>query len=215
MPRHEDQSIPERIKALPMCPTRHINVPWFVAWVDGKPEFRCFDGEKLVRAVREKRCWVCGEPLGRLFTFVAGPMCGINRTSSEPPSHTECAIYSATHCPFLSRPHMERREGGLEKLPLEDPAGHMIRRNPGVTMLWTTRSYVVFRQGGGVLFRIGPPVTVQWFREGRLATRAEVAEAVRTGLPALEELAGDDENARRTLTTLATQFEAYYPEEQT
>jgi hypothetical protein len=207
--------MPERIAALPVDPVRKLPVPWFVAWVDGKPEFRAMDGRKLSCAIREKRCWVCGDKLGRIFTFVVGPMCGINRTSAEPPSHTECARYSATHCPFLKRPHMDRREGGLDDIGATSPAGHMIARNPGVTLLWTTRSYLTFDDSkGGMLFRIGPPVSLEWFREGRAATRAEVAESVRSGLPILADVARQQGGiAPDALARAAAAFEAYYPSE--
>jgi hypothetical protein len=187
--------VPERIKALPVDPVRKVPVPWFVAWVDGRPEFRVMDGEKF----KERRCWVCEEPLGRNMTFVLGPMCAINRTSSEPPGHTGCARYSARRCPFLSRPHMDRREGGLEELETEH-AGEMIRRNPGVTLLWTTRGYAPFGDGrGGVLFRVGDPDSVEWYREGRPATRAEVEESIRTGLPILEAMAAGQAGAPEAL----------------
>jgi hypothetical protein len=43
---------------------RGFPVPWFVAWFDGKPEFRAMDGLKWIRAVREHLCWVCGGRLG-------------------------------------------------------------------------------------------------------------------------------------------------------
>jgi hypothetical protein len=91
---------------------RGYPVPWFVAWLpDGKPEFRAMDRTKWFRAIREKLCWVCGGKLGVNVCFVAGPMCGINRTSSEPPSHLECARYSSRNCPFLNNPRMVRRGG--------------------------------------------------------------------------------------------------------
>lgn len=190
-PTLEGVAIPGRIRALPLAPNG-FPVPWFVAWVDGVPEFRAMDYAKFVRAIKEKRCWVCGEPLGKLMTFVVGPMCGINRTSSEPPSHLECARFSARYCPFLSRPHMDRRENGLEEIGACPAAGHMIRRNPGCTLLWTTRAYSLFGDGaGGVLIRIGEPDSVEWWREGRAATRAEVEESVRTGLPVLKAMVAE------------------------
>ncbi len=208
----ETVPMPARIAALPVDPVRKFPVPWFVEWVDGKPEFRAADSRKLVKAVEEKRCWVCGDPLTRFMTFVVGPMCGLNRTSSEPPSHTECARYSAMVCPFLTRPHMERREGGLEELGAESSAGHMIRRNPGVTLLWTTRSYNLFSDGrGGTLFRLGDHVSLEWYREGRAATREEVAESVRTGLPVLEALAMQQEGAMEKLHALAAEYPRLYP----
>ena len=75
------------------------------------------------------------------------------------------------------------------------PAGIGLKRNPGVTCLWTTRTYTIFRAGtdggarDGILFNLGEPDTVEWFAEGREATRAEVEESVMSGLPLLEEMA--------------------------
>jgi hypothetical protein len=109
---------------------------------------------------------------------------------------------------------MERREEGLDALGAELPAGHMIKRNPGVSLLWTTRSYRPFRDGsGGILFRVGEPSQVEWFAEGRLATRAEVEESVRTGLPALEELT-EGPVSRDLLKQAVSKLELLYPTEQ-
>lgn len=164
------------------------------------------------------------------MTFVVGSMCGLNRTSSEPPSHTDCARYAAQACPFLARPHMARREGGLDEIGTEKPAGEMITRNPGVTLLWTARGYSLFGDGrGGTLFRLGDPVGLEWWAEGRAATRAEVAESVRTGLPALEAMAGRQDaaiaeaigpglrgrkpSAMETLRVMAIEYQKLYPPE--
>src|SRR4051794_7295681 len=110
------------------------------------------DAEKLALAHNQKRCWVCGEPLGAFKTFVIGPMCAINRTSAEPPSHRECAEFSARTCPFLTKPRMRRNE---KALPEERTClGFMIERNPGVTLLWITKKYTPFKAPGDVLFEI-------------------------------------------------------------
>ena len=188
----EIDEMPSRIASLPVDPVRKIPVPWFVAWIDGKPEFRVADGEKRSLAVREKRCWVCGEKLGRIMTFVIGPMCGINRTSMEPPSHSDCALYSVRHCPFLSRPQMDRRESGMDALVEQGAScdGEMIRRNPGVSALWNTRDYKMFNDGkGGYLLRVGDPESVWWFCEGRQATCEEVEASIVSGIPLLLNMA--------------------------
>jgi hypothetical protein len=178
--------VPSRIAALPTCPVRKIPVPWFVAWPDGKPEFRMADGEKLTRAIRERLCWVCGEKLGRYLAFLIGPMCAINRISAEPPSHLECAEYSVVACPFLSKPQMSRRENDL---PEGTCAGVMIRRNPGVSLVWVTRDYSLVRDGGGILFHVGELTSLSTWKEGRRATTDEVRESFDSGLLTLEKVA--------------------------
>jgi hypothetical protein len=162
-------------------------VPWFVAWRDGKPEFRAMDTGKLRAAVKNKLCWVCGWAMGSYKAFVIGPMCAVSRISSEPPSHVLCAEWSARNCPFLSRPHMVRRENDLPE-DLIEHAGVAILRNPGVTLVWVTKGYQVVPDGitpGRWVIEIGEPEQVHWWTEGRPATRAEVERSVEEGLPAL------------------------------
>ncbi|MDX0857902.1 hypothetical protein GOL78_25525 [Sinorhizobium medicae] len=68
-------------------------------------------------------------------------------------------------------------------------AGIGIERNPGVTLLWVRKGYRVMNEPDGVLFRIGEPERVQFFREGRLATRAEVDHSIATGIDNLDHMA--------------------------
>lgn len=182
--RPELEALPPRLQRLPVD-ERGYPVPWFVAWVDGRPEFRAMDRDKWIRAVKEKRCWVCGDVLGRWLAFPIGPMCAITRTTAEPPSHVECAEWSIRNCPFLSQPSMVRRDDHLPD-EIEAAAGLMIKRNPGVICLWITREYEVFNDGHGKpLLTVGKPERVSWWCEGRAATRAEVDASVEGGLPIL------------------------------
>ena len=206
--------LPLRMQDLPIDPQKHIPVPWFVQWIDGKPDFRIMDGAKWRRAVREKLCWVCGRQLGAYLVFAIGPMCAINRTTSEPPCHLECARWSAMNCPFLSRPHMHRRDGGLPEEAEDTIGGVGIKRNPGVSLLWITRTYTVWRpEGGGHLIEVGPPVDVEWYAEGRKATREEVMESIRTGLPLLEEIAQQEKGGLEALHRKAKTVVLLYPKE--
>ena len=160
--RSELEAVPARMLDLGVD-ARGFPIPWFVDYTeDGTPEFRAMDPAKFRRAIREKLCWVCGGRLGVNFTFVAGPMCGINRTSSEPPAHRDCASYSARNCPFLNNPRMVRREDGLAPGVADNMAGLGLKRNPGVVMLWHTRQYEVFRVDNGVLIQMGEPESVEW-----------------------------------------------------
>lgn len=204
-------TLPERMKSLKMDPERDIPVPWFVDWLDGKPEFRAMDRTKFIAAVRQKLCWVCGQKMGVYACFVAGPMCGINRTSSEPPSHLECGRWSAINCPFLNNPRMVRREDELmnNASMIADSPGMAITRNPGVTMLWITREYQMFKDAP--LFMMGKPESIEWYAEGRGATRAEVEQSIEDGLPALEAAARSQEGGVIALERAIKRFEPLLP----
>ena len=193
--RGDLEPLTARLSMLPLD-ARGYPVPWFVAWVDspsGKrvPDFRVVDSAKFTQAVKERRCWVCGGPLGRWLAFPIGPMCAITRTTSEPPCHLECAAWSVRNCPFLANPSLLRNDRELPAIA-EEAAGFGLQRNPGVICLWMTRSFEVFRvQAGnrGVLITIGDPAQVTWWREGRRATVEEVEASVSGGFPALLEVA--------------------------
>jgi hypothetical protein len=204
-------TLPERMKSLPID-ERGYPIPWFVDWLDGKPEFRAMDPRKFVGAINHRLCWVCGQQLGVHVCFVAGPMCGINRTSSEPPSHAQCALWSAQNCPFLANPRMVRREDELGDQIRGNVAGISFRRNSGVVMLWRTRTYDVFPDGkGGRLLYMGEPERVEWYAEGRSATRAEVMASIESGLPALEALARLEKGGLEHLERCTRRFEKYLP----
>lgn len=186
---------------------RGYPVPWFVQWFtadgegcdvgEGEPEFRVMDERKIEFAIRYRRCWVCGGPTGlpgAEVAFVVGPMCAVNHNSAEPPSHPACADWSARACPFLTRPHMVRRENDMPG-GAGEPSGIMLRRNPGVALVWASRNHRVVRFVSPVsrrpetLFDIGDPTSVTFYREGREATRAEVMESIESGVPTLLEFA--------------------------
>jgi len=183
---------PGRIARLPKNKAGYP-VPWFVAWIDGKPDFRVIRPGGIETALRGKLCWVCGIPFLRQEdrAFVIGPMCAVNRVSAEPASHLDCAVFSATRCPFLTVPQMVRRERHMPEAAAS-PAGEMIRRNPGVALVWVTgyKSWSTFSDGnGGRLFNVGEPKRVSWFARGREATRAEVMASIDSGLPILRDMA--------------------------
>lgn len=195
---------------------RGYPVPWFVEWINGEPEFRAMDMRKFRKAIDERCCWTCGHPLFPEEVFVIGPMCAVNRISSEPPNHRECAEYAARNCPFLSKPHMHRRTDDAIEAMKQPAAGVMIERNPGVTLLWYTRRHLLQTvrnragAGDGILFRLGQPFKTDWYCRGRAATRAEILESIESGLPLLREAAAKDGEPPEGLAYLERQItEAY------
>jgi hypothetical protein len=172
---------PARIRALPVD-QRGYPVPRFVAWFDGKPDHRVIDPAYVHRCIRDRVCWICGEPLGRTGFFAFGPACALEQTTGEPPMHRGCAEYAVRACPFLSRPTAHRRRAAMPPDDLIVSEQH-IEGNPGVTVLWGTKDWTPFthpglKMNGGILFRFGEPVEVLWYTEGRLARRVEAVAAL-------------------------------------
>lgn len=204
---------PARIKHLPQWAGRPV--PWFVAWIDGVPDFRIVDTNKLGPAIQENRCWVCGDKMGHYKSFVVGPMCALTRVVSEPPSHLACARFSAIVCPFMNTPARTRRDTALPEIR-QEPGGYHIERNPGAVAVWTTKTYTPFRaQAGhpGLLFEMGDPESIDWFAEGRAATRAEVLRAIDSGLPELHPTLSEGCNPDEELAKMIRDIEPYFPKE--
>lgn len=185
----KDIALPLRMQKLPVS-DQGYPVPWFVHWIDGKPDFRVIGPDRMVRAYNEKRCWLCGDKLGAYLCFTIGPMCSVNQINSEPPSHLSCAQYAVRACPFLSKPRMRRNENDLPEGG--NIAGVHLNHNPGATALWITKSYRPFAATGGTLFKLGDPVNVLWYAEGQPATRKQVLDALDKGLPTLRAMAAKE-----------------------
>lgn len=176
--------LPPRMRWLPI-EERGYPVPWFVEWIDGKPDFRVIDQDKYVEAIRYGACWLCGDKLGKFKTFVVGPMCVINRTTSEPACHLECARYAVSSCPFMVIPTAKRRDANM---PAHQPiAGQHLERNPGAMCLYTTLTFSQFNTADyghapGVLITMGEPCSVEWYSEGIMCERGPVQESIDSGM---------------------------------
>jgi hypothetical protein len=181
--------IPKRIAKLPLDKRGYV-IPWFVGYDDtGEPDFRLTDARKLIAAVKERRCFICGEPFGKYLAFTVGPMCVINRTSGEPPEHRECAEFAVQACPFLVNPNQKRNPRAYRTDDATPPGGEMIRRNPGCAIIWITESYEIWQTQTGPIFRMGEPLEISMWAQGRPALRHEIEESIESGLPFLYDMA--------------------------
>lgn len=169
---------PERIGRLPRD-ERGRPIPWFTAVLDGgRTDLRVVDAAKIERAIAESRCWVCGGRFtGPTRAFIVGPLGAISRIAPEPPSHTDCALYSLHVCPFLANPNRDRRTANLPD-GLGMP-GVVVLDNPGVSLLWVCRRFEVERDPDGrALFRLPRPSRLLAYHGGLPALRTQLAAAV-------------------------------------
>jgi hypothetical protein len=207
----KDIPLPVRMTRRPVS-SRGFPVPWFVSFRNDDWDFVNLDPRKIVDAYHQQICWLCGDKLGQFKSFCIGPMCSINRVTSEPAQHKECSEYAVRACPFLARPGMRRNDKAIE-MP-GNIAGIHLDHNPGACLIWTTKFYKPMQVGDGVLFELGDPVSVSWWAHGRKATRAEIDAAIAKGLPLLRKAAAlEGKDAMRDLDQYIARAEKLLPAE--
>jgi hypothetical protein len=205
--------LPERMRKLPVD-GRGFPVPWFVAFFEGVPDFRVIRPNGLVTAIERNTCWLCGEPLGVKKVFVIGPMCAINRVTTEPPCHYDCAHFAVRACPFMLNPAAKRPNKPLPEGAMK-PAGLHVDHNPGAMCMWITRSFKPFNVsayipgGGGFLLKLGDPISVSWWARGRAATHDEVIASVDSGMELLR--ANAEQQGQEALDDLQRQYQRMLP----
>ena len=189
--------LPPRIARLPKD-HRGYPVPYFVQWLkagqnaapddpQALPDFRIIDHRKMEHCFAANRCWICGDRLGVHRVFVIGPMCVVNRVTMEPPNHRDCAEFAATACPFMIRPRQKRN---AKNMPAHAPMpGIGIERNPGCMALYETAVFGRFGTPTGPLVGLGKPTRIDWWAEGKPATRAQVLDSIESGYPLLMDVA--------------------------
>lgn len=98
-------------------------IPFFVGYVDGKPDFRLLDAKKQMYCIEQKLCAICGKKLIKhSYYFISGPNGYTNKISTDPAMHRACAEYSLNVCPHLHIEKTTRRETGIEHLKQEQGA---------------------------------------------------------------------------------------------
>jgi hypothetical protein len=117
--------MPERLQRLPQT-ERGYPALFFAAVIDGKVNIRSVSAAKFHRCVKEGLCWLCGEKLDGLLTFVITKEAAKTGIWVEPPSHLECAEYAMEVCPFITNPGRHYASGTPQ---------------PDEYVLYTTTSY--------------------------------------------------------------------------
>lgn len=94
--------------------SRGYPIPYFVSYIDGKPEFRFLRPERLEMIIARKVCHICGKKLPTDYVyFLSGPMGPQNKISTDAPMHRLCAEFSLRACPHLYFQKAERRDNDV------------------------------------------------------------------------------------------------------
>lgn len=156
-------SLPPRMTALPRDADGQP-IPYLLTRVASKFDSTLGPDLALTTLFAQKRCWLCGEQLGRYAAFVGDTLISVTRVSRIPPAHHDCAKYAAL-------------TGLLQPKTLK------------VSLVWVTRDYGMRRTADGHVFAVGDAEQAFWFADGRGATREEVTTAMQEALPDLYEVA--------------------------
>lgn len=210
--RADFPTLPDRIKDLPVSDNGYP-IPFFVSYIDGKPDFRVVDSEKLKSCVKGGLCWICGQKLGRHKAFSGGPMLSVSKVSVEPPSHRDCAVFAAQTCPFMVLPKSKRREANLPTDVSVMGGEDNLTHNPGATLVWITSTYdLIASEEGQRYFKIGEPSEVIWYAEGQIAPREMSLKALQGSVEAaFERYSGQPPEQIKKLVDASIAAQHYLP----
>lgn len=166
-------------------------VPYFVTWykdrrqvhesvAGAEPSFPTIDKTREALCRRRRYCWICGRQMGTFKCFVMGPLAALQRISSEPPSHRECAVYAVQVCPFMI--------GGYDMVDAPDTINddqqvfeEMSTKNEQLNVIWVCHDYTLQPADpsrGLFIYQMGQPSDVLLYHRGRPATLAQAVERV-------------------------------------
>lgn len=152
--------IPERLRRRPL--DSHGRPLAWVLGVDGngEPMQGVNDADKVFRCIIERRCGLCGEPLGWWVAFIGDDESVRQRVFVEPPMDPECARYALTACPYLAAGagfEVKRKREGV--VAIQD------RQRPARMALYLTRHFEFYPPPYPPIIpaaKAGPPKSVEW-----------------------------------------------------
>lgn len=154
--------------------SRGYPVPYFVSWIDGKPEFRFLSVERLDMIIERKVCHICGKKLPNdSFYFVAGPTGLENKISTDAPMHRACAEFSLFACPHLFRQKAERRDNDPLAKSLGEERAKYDPGKPDTLFLVKADKIKVKRDDGRPFIHFRPVSTEKYIYENGTLVKAE------------------------------------------
>ena len=128
--------MPEQIAKLPKD-ERGYPITYIAAYINGKADLGIQDTAKVQSCVREWRCHVCGEKLGKLGYFIAYEPVPKRPRFLDPAVHRDCALYSLQVCPYLANPSAKHRSAKALATDQTD-LGEVTGRSHIVVLIGTT-----------------------------------------------------------------------------
>jgi hypothetical protein len=181
--------IPKRMRALGRD-ERGYPIPFIVMREpdSGRPLFVVNDAERQIRAVKEKRCPICGSHLDSLIWWVGGPLSAFLEAGAYNDSgmHYECMEYALQVCPYLAMPNYL---GSLTELATKQAmeAGvatvidhTMLPGRPAVFVAVAARRFTLIDHGAGYYSKPEQPyIAIQYWRHGKLLDPAAARELIK------------------------------------
>jgi hypothetical protein len=158
---------PENIKKLPHFRGLPITAITFVG-EDGTPNFKVIDNEKVRDCKDNKKCAICGQPLGWWIAFMVSEKEAQTRFIFESPNHEECLRYAFELCPWLyyskakySDPETVKADG-MGTIS-SHPDRSTINERPEKLGLYLCRGYDNVIHRGFRVCKVPPAKKLEWF----------------------------------------------------
>jgi len=133
---------------------RGYPVPYFVPWINGKPDFRMISKQCLLECVERKLCGICGKKLHEYQYFITGPIGLSNGTHSDPPAHRDCCEYSLQVCPHLHFEKADRNDRGNEyKEAVQLNKSGILTKSPELYLIKADKFKLVHIPGGETIIK--------------------------------------------------------------
>lgn len=156
-------SKPPNIAALPVD-ARGYPVPFFAMWIDGKPDFRVVNPQAVFECATAHKCFVCGQKMKGMFTFVGGPKSMEHHHFTDGPTHKDCAEYALQTCPFLAIPTFAYNRAPILNAVVNEIVTTERQEKIGQGL---TAEFTMVSQRGHVLFQAGRWLQLKWWQEGK------------------------------------------------
>lgn len=151
--------VPPQMNHLPRSGA--IPVPFTTVMIDGVPDFRVSDPDRVLACYTRRLCGVCGKPLPYWISFIGGPLAITNRLFFDPAMHSECARYALAVCPFLAF-----RNTGFSSRPIPEGSAADPRSSgarPDLFGLYETWSFEPVQLDGAMYVRAAKARAITWF----------------------------------------------------